>query len=363
MVQGRSFNQALHCKHKHLLNAEMHLVETAQKFHRTPPTQGVDEGTRDELMRAQREIQALEGHSFEILNKMSDADPETKEEIRSIGDKARDLRQRIESTGVPFKADVRPRSDADSTVEEVLREVKDLQSRVDQFATSFEQEQLDEDCARCRDDLMDALDNVEAGLKEELITQDSEQSGSDKNVGQRTQKPLQQQLLSIGLLGESQMVDTSMLQSLAVGTFGAKTLEEVAGAATDNIGLLSDLRVGPLDAESVIGLGVGLGVPVLTLGTDMTRGLDSGTELALNTAALTLLANEVGDLATGIGSGSTPPGSGGESGGDGAQSVGRASVSKSSRSEPAMTASTGGGVNVGQGGEADAASSTGLVVG
>jgi len=347
MPSGRRYNQAMHCAHKHLLNSEMHLLETAQKFHRQPPEEGVDPGTRDELMRAQREIQAIEGHAIEILNNLpDDVGPDKEEKVKDIGDTARKLRQRVEDTGVPFKADVTPRPDADDTVEEVLDGVKDLQEEVDQFATEFEQEQLDEDCIRCEEDLLEALDNIDSGLKTELKSQSAPSEGRDvRESNPSNNNPLEQ-------LGAS-MVSNTELQSLALGTFGAKTIEEVAGAAVNNIGALSDLAVGPLDAESTIGLGIGVGVPALELMTDELRGLDSGTRLALNTAALTLLANEVGDLASGVASGSAAGGS-----------ARTATVSTSGGSTSTSTSmSSASGVNVGQGGEARTESAGGLIVG
>jgi|APHM01.1.fsa_nt_gi hypothetical protein len=350
-MAGRSFNQAFHCQHKHLLNSEMHLIETAQKFQRQPPEEGVDPGTRDELMRAQREIQAIEGHSMEILNKLPDDVPSDKEDkVKDIGDTARKLRQRVEDTGVPFKAEVRPRPDADEVVEDVLDGVKNLQEEVDQFATEFEQEQLDENCVRCEEDLLEALDNIDSGLKTELKSSTAPSVGEDVS----TSKPSTNNFLD--QLGVSSMVSNMELQSLTIGTFGAKALEEVAGAATDNIGALQELRVGPFDAESTIGLGIGVGVPALELMTDELSGLDSGTRLALNTAALTLLANEVGDLASGVASGSA-------SGSARSATVSRRSTSTGGGGSTSSSTSPSGGVNVGQGNEARSTSSGGLIVG
>jgi hypothetical protein len=330
----------------------MHLLETAQKFHRQSPEEGVDPGTRDELMRAQREIQAVEGHAIEILNKIPDDTPKTrKETVRDIGDKARKLRQRVEETGVPFKADVRVKRDADEEVEDVLDEIKELQEEVDQFATEFEQEQLDEDCIRCEEDLLEAIDGIDRGLTEELKSREPQQDITDV----RTQNPQNENLLE--KLGVNTMVSNTELQSLAIGAFGAKTIEEVSGAAVSNIDALGELSVGPLDAESVIGLGVGIGVPALELLTDDLNGLGSETRLALSTAAVTLLANEVGDLAAGLASGGN------------AQTARTATVrtrSESTGSESTSTSeptATSGGVNVGQGMDAEAGSAGGLVVG
>jgi hypothetical protein len=353
-MAGRSFNQAFHCQHKHLLNSEMHLLETAQKFHRQPPEEGVDPGTRDELMRAQREIQAIEGHAIEILNKLpDDVGPDKEKKVKDIGDRARKLRQRVEDTGVPFKANVTPRPDADDTVEEVLDGVKDLQEEVDQFATEFEQEQLDEDCVRCEEDLLEALDNLDRELNNELISRDNPTDSRDDMVGAPTDAQTQEtNLIPPGQIGELAMTSAQELQSLALGAFGAKTIEEVAGAAVNNIGALQDLQIGPLQPESVIGLGVGVGVPALELATNELNGLDSGTRLALNTAALTLLANEVGDLATGVASGSS------------AGTARSATVSRRSTSSGSTTSSSmGGGINVGTGGEAGTSSTSGLTIG
>lgn len=356
-MEGRSFNQAFHCQHKHLNNAATHLFETAQKFHRKKPEEGVDPGTREELMRAQREIQAVEGHSGEILTKMDDSAPrKAKEAVRDIGDTARELRQKVEETGVPFKADVRPSPNADDTVEKVMEEVEGLQRKVDRFATEFEQEQMGAECERCTEDLMDALDGVADGLKKELKSDGTLQEGEDAMVGSPTsaQNP-GENLITPQQLGEPQMVD-SQLTNLALGAFGAKTLEEAAEAVEQNVSALQNLPLGPLNFSDAVGLSVGLGVPVLQLGTDLMSGLGADEQLALNTAAATLLANELGDLAGGLASGTA----GGQAR---TASVRSRTTKEPSTPDTGAQTSSPSAVNVGQGGQEGTEPTGNIVVG
>jgi hypothetical protein len=237
----------------------------------------------------------------------------------------------------------------------VLDGVKSLQEEVDQFATEFEQEQLDADCIRCEEDLLEALDNVESELNRELLSQDSASNDRDDMVGKPTDTQTQAtNFVPPDQIGELSMTSAMELQSLALGAFGAKTIEEVAGAAVNNIGALQNLQIGPLQPESVIGLGIGVGIPALELATDELNMLGSGTRLALNTAALTLLANEVGDLAAGAATGSS-------AGTARSATVGRRSTTSSGST---TTTSTGGsGLNVGMGGEATSSTTSGLNIG
>jgi len=353
-MAGRNYNQAFHCIHKHTNNSATHLFETLEKLYREPPSNGVDSGTREELLRGQREVQAIEGHAGEIISKLDDDDVRVKEKVREIGDEARSIRQDIQKTGIPFKANVDVNPDSTETVENALKRIEELQRDVDQFATQFEQEQVN--CARCEKDLQQVVDSVGGELKETFLNDDNESKDStDKLVRpglRRNQfEDDSDELIPVDLLGGNNMVNTSDIQALTVGAFGSKTLEEVSEIVEREV--LPGTQVGPLSASNMINLGVGLGVPVLEImdGT-VTRSLGSDNALAAIAGSLNLLANETGDLlasTAGLGTSSL--------------SARQATVSQTSGgTEPENTGGSASGLNVGSGGGDTPSNMSGLTV-
>lgn len=358
MASGRTFNQAWWCKHKHLNNAFTHTFETVQKFWRDDPSTGVAPGTREEANHALREIQALENHAAEIMNKADREDD--KQRAREVGDEARRIRQELAQTGVPFKTDIDVASNAREKFEDALDDIDSLLEKVDESAARMEQEQID--CLRCEEDIQELADSLDTELKKDFINNTDGNTSIDNMVRtNQFQNPEGDELISMNIIGDNIMVNANDTKMLAVGAFGSKTLEEVTEAVETE--LAPNVQFGPLGVSNMANLAIGLGVPLAEImGQNVSRAVGNDNALAAVSGSLNLLANELGDLTQEVLQGQVG-GLSARSATVNQQSASGAQVNRSSKTTESSSNGNSGSLNVGQGSAAEQEQTSGLIVG
>lgn len=145
----RGYAEALHCTRKHLLLAKTHIFETLQKLYRECKEGkcSLSKATRIELEEAVRNLAAAEEHIGDVIKQ------KPVEELRSLMDKVRKIRQALSMTGIPYRADVPVEDRSVDVLEKALGEVDSLIDEVDKYAMEMKQELSGVECPTCREDI------------------------------------------------------------------------------------------------------------------------------------------------------------------------------------------------------------------